>query len=272
MLQRARNGETEAMLQVAEMQFRSSGWGLIAHNPVQARRWTEFAASKGDVTALHALRNMRVQFEKKRTTLATSTTKRVDAYEFPHVEAPDQNAARVLKGGHVVPAPGTRAASRAAKQSAREAQIQAVLAATEGADPALAAAVRQALDRLKPTEIAAHDADAAPKADASAGEEQTETVETPKAEVAASAPVSAPAVEPAPPASAPPAAEAAPAAARPSSGRGSNPYSAPLSDEAITAEFPGLVKRFGLRQLRGQSRMKLITMQSTADQADQNNT
>ena len=57
-LQRAKLGETEAMVQVAEIMFTKNGWGQIAYNPQQARRWLELAASKGDAFAEHALRNI----------------------------------------------------------------------------------------------------------------------------------------------------------------------------------------------------------------------
>ncbi len=57
-LQLAKLGDVDAMVTLAEIQFSQRGYGQIAHNPVQARRWLEYAASKGDLTALATLKRL----------------------------------------------------------------------------------------------------------------------------------------------------------------------------------------------------------------------
>jgi TPR repeat protein len=52
-------GETQAMVQVAQIQFSRRGWGRIEPDAVQARRWLEYGASRGDPVAHTSLQNMR---------------------------------------------------------------------------------------------------------------------------------------------------------------------------------------------------------------------
>jgi TPR repeat protein len=57
-LQLAKLGDVDAMMTVAEVQFSKNGYGQISYNPVQARRWLEYAATKGDMTAIATLKHL----------------------------------------------------------------------------------------------------------------------------------------------------------------------------------------------------------------------
>eukprot|EP00461_Guttulinopsis_vulgaris_P001199 UN01199 len=82
-LQRAKLGETEAMVQVAEIMFTQRGWGQIAYNPAQARRWLESAAAKGDPFAAFALRNITKIIEQRH-----EAAKQVQRYQIGNLENP----------------------------------------------------------------------------------------------------------------------------------------------------------------------------------------
>jgi hypothetical protein len=144
------------MVQVSEMQFRATGWGQISHNPIQARRWTEYAASKGDVSAINALRNLRTQFDRKRVLLDASNKKRLTSHEFPEVEAPPKVAQ--LRSGFPVapgmPVPqdqqiGVRRVTVSAATAKAAEGAAAALSPSGEVDPMLLAAVEQALARLE---------------------------------------------------------------------------------------------------------------------------
>lgn len=59
LLHRAKMGETQAMNQVAQIQLSRRGWGRIQPNAVQARRWLEYSAGRGDAVAHQSLQNLR---------------------------------------------------------------------------------------------------------------------------------------------------------------------------------------------------------------------
>lgn len=257
------------MVQVAEMQYRPSGWGQIAHNPVQARRWTEYAASKGDVSAIQALKNMRVQFERKKTELEASNKRRLNALEFPEVSPPAAPAARLVNGYPVsaggpgftaaalrqaapsVPAAAAAAAPDAdAVASAASAALRAVAAESAAAggqqDPALVAAVEQAIARLSPISHLSNNNNNNNAASAAA----------PAAAAAAPAATAASSGKARPSRAA--AIKAATGAAKPAAAALS--YTAPLTAAEVTREFPDLVRRLGLDATAGKGRLELIDM------------
>jgi TPR repeat protein len=82
-LQRAKLGETEAMVQVAEIMFTKNGWGQIAYNPQQARRWLELAASKGDQFAVHALHNISKLLKQRHEEAMRTSRYAVNSLESP---------------------------------------------------------------------------------------------------------------------------------------------------------------------------------------------
>lgn len=82
-LQRAKLGEPEAMVQVAEIMFTKNGWGQIAYNPQQARRWLELAASKGDSFAIHALRNINQLLQQRHSEALQTNRYAINALERP---------------------------------------------------------------------------------------------------------------------------------------------------------------------------------------------
>lgn len=63
-------GEVNAMVQVAQIQFSRRGWGRIYPDVVQARRWIEYGASRGDPTSLAALQNLRTALVARERDLA----------------------------------------------------------------------------------------------------------------------------------------------------------------------------------------------------------
>lgn len=82
-VQRAGLGETEAMVQVAEIMFTQRGWGQIQYNPQQARRWLESAAAKGDPFATFAIRNITKVIEQRQ-----EAAKQVQRYQVGNLESP----------------------------------------------------------------------------------------------------------------------------------------------------------------------------------------
>lgn len=59
LLHRGKMGETQAMNQIAQIQLSRRGWGRISPNAVQARRWLEYGAGRGDAVAHQSLQNLR---------------------------------------------------------------------------------------------------------------------------------------------------------------------------------------------------------------------
>eukprot|EP00461_Guttulinopsis_vulgaris_P004663 UN04665 len=59
LLHRAKMGESQAMMTVAQIQFSRHGWGRIRPDAVQGRRWLEYGASRGDTQMHHSLQNLR---------------------------------------------------------------------------------------------------------------------------------------------------------------------------------------------------------------------
>lgn len=82
-VQRAKFGDVEAMVQVAEIMFSKNGWGQVAYNPQQGRRWLELAASKGDPTAAHALRNISRLLQQRHEEAMQTNRYAINALENP---------------------------------------------------------------------------------------------------------------------------------------------------------------------------------------------
>jgi len=98
-LQRAKLGETEAMVQVAEIMFTKNGWGQIAYNPQQARRWLELAASKGDAFAIHALRNISKLLKQRHEEAMRTSRYTVNSLESPKLGFDVEKKLSDLTGG-----------------------------------------------------------------------------------------------------------------------------------------------------------------------------
>lgn len=80
---RAQLGETEAMVQVAEIMFSKRGWGEISYNPQQGRRWLEIASHRGDPFASYALRNLSTFLRQRH-----EEAKQLTRYQVGNLEKP----------------------------------------------------------------------------------------------------------------------------------------------------------------------------------------
>lgn len=105
---RAKLGETEAMVQMAEIMFSKHGWGQIYYNPQQGRRWLEVAASKGDAFALHALRNISTLLKTRHEEALRTNRYAMNSLEKPKLGFDVDHRMNELTGGTHAVTPPTR--------------------------------------------------------------------------------------------------------------------------------------------------------------------
>lgn len=98
-ISRAKLGETEAMVQMAEIMFSKHGWGQIYYNPQQGRRWLEVAASKGDPFALHALHNLGRLLKERHQEAIKTNRYQINSLENPKLGFDVEKRMSNLTGG-----------------------------------------------------------------------------------------------------------------------------------------------------------------------------